>query len=371
MRVWFLPKVDWYVVRSVLVLFFMCAFALCFLVAVVDAFERVDEFKDFAEREHFGVLATSWLALRYYFYLTPQYFVQYMVPFVSMLAGVFVVSMMSSHREFTALRASGVPLQRVLLPVVLTAVALGLGVYLMRDSVLPALARGAHATANRLRPRRGKPVTVVIRHGDQVHTYTMGHFDPIERVAYNFRLEVRNLEDWRAGKMDVVEIYTDLDAKLVGSEWRLGLEPRHVLRDRYQEKALPEGPIATPVTPAMLEQQTIGAAVLTRDDLVALAADRGKRVELARRQASPLSGAAILLVAMSLLMRHERVNPGSRIGRVKSMLYAILVCTAHYAVGGLMLGAAEAGQLPPLLAAWLPNLSFGLWGGISFWRVNL
>jgi lipopolysaccharide export LptBFGC system permease protein LptF len=370
-RFYLLPKVDLYVVRLVLGMMAMGAVAICLLVAVVDAFQRMDEFVEFARREEYGALATTWLVVQYYVCLTPQYFLLYMVPFVSMLAGVSVVAVMSSHREFTALRASGVPLQRVLLPVVLTVLAIGAGVFLTRDAFLPSLARWANAVSLKLRPRGGRAVTVVLRRDGEVATYCMGHFDPVRRVAHNFRLEVRDWQDWRAGRTGRFDLHVAADAQLAGGVWHLGTDARHLRVGPGGQPSLPVEDIPTRVTPAMLEQATLGLSVMTSDDLQALSADITKVVELARRRAAPLAGVSVLLVGMSLLLLRERSNPGSQVGRVKSIIYAILVTAAYYGLQGVCLNLAEAQHLGPNLAAWIPNLAFGSVGGYTFWKVNL
>ncbi|MFW5856802.1 MAG: LptF/LptG family permease [Planctomycetota bacterium] len=373
-----LPRVDWYVTRSILALLVMCTLAICSLVAVIDAFQRVDEFVEFAESQNYGFLSTAWMVVEYYLCLTPQYLIQYMVPFISMLSGVSVVSMMASHREFTAVRASGVPLQRVLLPLLITTLALGLIVFIGRDSVLPGIAREAHGISLRMKPGKGRSVTVVLRDGERVHSLAIGHFDMLTRKAYHFRLEIRDWADWRAGRTDRCEVLTAEEATLAvdpdtgGQVWRLGPHAEHV---RFEEGGVPALPdrreVPTLVTPAMLEQESLGLAVMTSADLARLSDDVAKQVELARRRAAPLAGTVVLLVGMSLIMRRERIDPGSRIGRVKGLIYAVFVCAAYYAVQEFCLSAAEDERIHPLLAAWIPNVGFGAWGGWSYWRVNL
>lgn len=373
MHIKLLPKVDTYVTKSVLFFFVLCTFMSCFLVAIVDATQRMDEFLEFSQRENYGFLATTYLVTKYYLCLTPQYFIQYLVPFTSMLAGVCVVSVMSSHREFTALRASGIPLQRVLAPVIISVFLFGLSVFIIRDSVLPSLAREANAVSLMVKPRGGKPVTIVIKDDEKktIETYMMGNFDSKRHIAYNFRLEIRKLEDIRSGRTNIYEVYTDNDAKLVDNEWRMGMHPRHLLKGYYEERELPVENIPTTITPAMLEQQTLGFAVMTANDLAAFPDDIDKQIELAQRRMAPFAGVIIMLMGISFILRREREDPGSRVGRVKSIVFAILICAVYYIVQGIFMGAAEGETLGPNSSAWLPNLAFGAWGVYTFRHVNL
>ncbi len=369
----FLPKVDTYVIKSILFYFVMCTLTSCFLVAVVDATQRMDDFIDFAKRENYGTLATSYLLAKYYFCLTPQYFIQYLIPFTSMLAGISAVTVMSSHREFTALRASGIPMQRVIAPIVISVFLFGFTVFIIRDSVLPALAREANAVSLMVKPRGGKPVTIVIRNDKEGtrKTYMMGHFDSDKKIAYNFRLEIRKLKDIKDGKTNIYEVYSDEDAKLVNGEWRLGMHPKHLMKGFYETKELPIKNIPTSITPAMLEQQTLGFAVMTANDLAAFPDDVAKQIELAQHRSAPFAGVIIMLIGVSFILRREREDPGSRVGRVKSIIYSIAICIAYYIAQGLSLGLAEGETINANLAAWIPNLTFGAWGIYNIKHVNL
>jgi len=362
---------DSYVTRSVLVVMGLCALAVCLLVSIVDAFQRMDEFLRLAEIAELSFLQTLYVIGKYYLCLTLQYFIQFMVPFVSMLAGIIVVTAMCSHREFTALRASGVPLQRVLLPMVLAILLLGLAIFVLRDSVLPHLAREAHSVNLMMKPKGGKPVTLVLRDNQYIKTYMMGHFDPVRRKAYNFRLEIRDQRLWQQGRTDEYEVYTDVDPRLSEGKWLLGVHAQRYYQGRYgREMRKPES-IPTRVTPAMLEQAALGPAVMTSEELSNLGDDMSMQVELAQRRAIPVAGTILLLVGVSMVLFSERTDPGSASGRAKSVIMAILLCAAYYLAQAVFVGFAESGGIGPNLAAWLPNLIFGSWAGYSFWRINI
>ena len=378
MRGGFLPKVDGYMVRQTLAVFAFCTVVLCFLVAVVDAFQQMDDFREFARREQMDTLMVLAKIGIYYFCLTGQYFLQFMVPFVLLLAGAIVASQMSASREFTALRASGVPLQRVLLPIPVVALLIGTAVFLTRDEVLPMLARGANGVASEVRPRKSRPVTVVLSNRDRgiVETLTLGHFEPKDGAAErgratHFRLERQKAADIQAGQMDMYEVFTAPEATLHDGYWVLGVGAQHRTQGQWVQPVSDKvDPIPTTVTSAILEQQTIGLSVMTSVDLKALSADLDKQVELARRRAAPLAGMVILLVGLPLVVRRE-LGTQRMAGLVLGVILALLVCVLFYVFQEFCAGLAMSEWIWPIVGAWLPVAIFGVWGYAWFRTVRI
>jgi lipopolysaccharide export LptBFGC system permease protein LptF len=255
----------------------------------------------------------------------------------------------------------------------LTVFVVGTFIFTFRDVILPSIVREANEISLLIKPRGGKPVTIILTDEENgtINTYMMGHFDSLKKVAYNFRLEKRKIEDWRQGKTNIYEVYTDDKATLDGDTWRFGMNPRHYLKGYYEERELPIGNIKTAITPAMLEQQSLGLAVMTSSELSAFPNDVTKMIELAQRRAAPFASVVIMLVAASFILHRERENPGSAVGRVKSIVMALLICAGFYLVQGIFVSFAEAEWIGPNLASWAPNIVFGIWGGHAFRHVNL
>lgn len=381
MRLGILPKVDGYIIRQTVTIFLLCTVVLCFLVAVVDAFQQMDEFREYAKSNDVDVFTLLGSIGLYYICLTSQYLLQHMVPFVLLISGAIVASQMSSNREFTALRASGVPLQRVLLPIPLVALTIGLGVFLVRDHVLPMLAREANVIATKIRPRKSQPITIVIHKTDEQHpgedvmeTLNIGHFDAENRIAHAFRLErqkLNKIHSANAVDMTSYDVFSAGEAKLTNAFWMLSDHPSHVRKGRYHLRRTDlVDPISTTVTSAMLEQQAIGPAVMTAADLEAMSYDLDKQIELARRRAAPFAGALVLLVGLPLVVRRELSAQGS-VGLVMGVILALLVCSGFYVFQEFCTGLAMSEWLWPNVAVWIPNLFFGVWGGIWFRRANI
>lgn len=111
--------------------------ALVGIYLLVDFFERIDNFME--KKLPFA------LALRYFACKTPLMLEQLM-PVAVMLAAILTVGLLNHHRELNTLLATGIPLRRVIRPVLIGAVAATLFTVTMAQWVVPA----TMATVNRI-----------------------------------------------------------------------------------------------------------------------------------------------------------------------------------------------------------------------------
>jgi lipopolysaccharide export system permease protein len=86
-------------------------------------------------------------------------------------------------------------------------------------------------------------------------------------------------------------------------------------------------------------------------------------VELYRRQAMPWAPVWFAMAAVGLGMGRAR-------SRALSLVLCTLVVFAYYASTMLCLYLAGESELPSRLAAWLPNLLFGVLGALLVWRAG-
>ena len=87
-------------------------------------------------------------------------------------------------------------------------------------------------------------------------------------------------------------------------------------------------------------------------------------LDLARRFAVPFASLVMALIAAPLGLRSHRTSNAVGMG-ISLILIFTYYFLAHYLD---MFG--ESGQMPPLLAAWLPNIIAGVAGVGLLWRAN-
>ena len=82
------------------------------------------------------------------------------------------------------------------------------------------------------------------------------------------------------------------------------------------------------------------------------------------RLAAPWTCLVVVLIAIPF------GAPSGRRNVFVGVASSILICFAYFVVQQVALGLGSGGHIPPWLAAWLPNLAFGLTGVVLTSRVR-
>jgi lipopolysaccharide export LptBFGC system permease protein LptF len=333
-----------------------------------------------ARRESHDLETTVVTFLVYYATFVPQLIFQYMLP-VSMLlaASITATSSFSGPRgnnEYTVIRSAGVPVLRAFFPLLFPALVVAAGFQASRDHFLPDMVRDATGILNRLRLRTANPTSVSLVGPDGFQTAAIGLFSQ-DAVAHNIILEIRDQDkfrrgDPREGDNDFVA-YRAAAAKLEpdaeGNYRWVPLEKGEVhIYSRFTRNAKPwTEPIPTPMTPAMIERQTLGDAVSTWRDLLILRDDNaGARFEMHWRLADPLACCLLIVWGTGICM--GRMLRGRGANYIQSITISMLAAGVFYIFrlagktlweSGML--TAEEGIWYPLAAAAVIALPIALW----------
>jgi lipopolysaccharide export LptBFGC system permease protein LptF len=372
-----MPKTDAYFARTFMKYFLLCFVSLLALVVVGDLFQRGDEFAYFSKKSEYGNWAVIYIIIQYYLVYAPQLVLRFMLPLVMLLAAVITVTSSLVHNEYTVLRSAGISMQRALLPVLVPAFLIGMGIHLTRDLYLPFLVGKSHEISTTIRPRNARPLSLVVRDGKELQSISMGHFDD-DGYAHNLRIEVRDLEKLQQGQ-DSFQAYTAHAAALRPRgmidvpegdtrelQWMPTASPRLVKYGRYARfETTWEEPIPTVITPAMLERQVLGEAIMTWDDLTKLADDEiDVRLEMHRRRAAPWAG--MLLSLLGIVVALKQALRGGQSDYIKNIVKAILLCAGYYILNETFVSFGQSETLGPLLAVWMPVFIIGGFGGYIY-----
>lgn len=332
---------------------------LCALFMIVTLFQLLDSIT----RNKIG-----WSVVASYLIFLMPMVLNYTAPVAALVAVMVAFGLLEKQNQVMALKASGQSIYRLAAPALIASLLLAVLVFLNQDYVLPFTNRRQDSLLHLIRSGQEPPKTFyqtdhqwIFGAGARIYNYD--HFDPINNVFA--RLTVLDLEREPFGiKRRVFARRARWDE--ASREWVLegGWERRFedgrvTYHEEFQERreAFPEGPdyfkrdwrASSMMSLAELSRQMKKLARAGFDVLDLKIAFHGKL-------AFPLTCLVMVLIGIpfALLVGRRGALHGVTIGLVIGLVY--------WGALGLFEQMGRYELLPPLLAAWGPNLIFGASG---------
>ena len=358
---------DLYVTRQYLQVF---ALGLASLLGIF----YIATFIDLADKLFRGA-ATSSMLLRYFYFETPQY-IYYVIPMSALIATLVTIGVMTKNSELVVMKACGVSLYRVAMPLLLFAVFASALLFGLQERVLAYSNREADKL---IRVIRGLPPQSF---GALDRRWTVGengdiyHFDFFDPRANEFsNLATYRLDDgnWRLGLLTraqrvrlVRHAGPDGRPALVwkasqGWTRRFSQAVRKsgakdvIMYESFSERDLAlEPPAYFKNDEPEAEQMTYGQL---RSYITQLRTGGYNvvpyMVSLQRKVAFPF-----VTLVMTLLAVPFAVTTGRR-GALYGVGVGIVLAIVYWTMLSVFAAMGAGGLLSPMLAAWAPNILFG------------
>jgi len=361
--------IDRYMLRQFLQVLAICFLSLAGLYIVIDAFNHLDHFVDFADT-YGSLLATMG---KFYAYRSLAFF-DWMSGTMALVAAMFTVTWIQRHHEMTALMAAGIPRLRVLRPVLIAAICVSFLAVANRELVIPKTRRQLATDSKNLGGQQ--EVAMQSRFDSQTDVLLGGEtvvFAEKKINRPNFVLPV--------GLDQFGRQLTAAEARYLPA--REGLEGGYLLSGLISPRALLSGPslrldgkpvVITPKDAAWLEPNDVfvvsgvsfeflSAGSTWRDyastrelihELRSPSTDLGVDVRYAihSRFLQPFLDTTLLFLGLPLVVSRGNRNPYFAIGLCIGVVALFMV---------VKLGCQSlclTGWLQPPLAAWLPLMVF-------------
>jgi lipopolysaccharide export system permease protein len=335
-------------------LFSLLAFILIFV--LVDVFEKLDFLIDHR--------VTVSLAFLYYLYQIP-YITVLVMPVAMLLASMAVTGSLARHNEMISMKAAGLHLYRIFLPLFLLGLAVSLATLTVGETLIPATNR-LKGELERRRIRQEAQVDRSLRHhflydGAQGRQYYIKRLDADRGVMDSLSLLqldknhniVLRLDAgrgvWREGRW----VLSGVIRRRFGPD---GSEQADSLASLVLEDC-PETP-ADFVEPVLLPDEMGFFELRKYIDRIRRSGGDVRRpvVDLYLKLSFPFANLIILLFGLPLMANARRS------GAALSFAVSMLICFAFWGILQTGRALGHGGSLSPLLAAWLPNLVFGMVG---------
>jgi len=342
---------DRYIVRRLLPPILLVIFSTALLYVVADLSGNVEDMA--RNRVPAGVI------LAYYANLVPQVFLD-VTPFALMIAVLILLTLLERQQEMTALKAAGISLFRLTIPVLLIAAVAAAGLWILGEAVVPNANREAQRLLDRIKGREttrtyrasdrqwllsrdGESLYNFLRYDDPSDTlirFTMFRIDEdMELNFYLFSRRVRFLDGaWIADSGWFRQIFPDGtdEFKRITAPMKLEIaeEPGYFGQEYRRPSEMSVGELASYIR-----------------ELI----DSGYRpskliVRWHQKFAYPLSAFVMVLLALPFGLNRG----GRRVTTMQGVAVALTLGIFYFMLTALFGRLGEVEVLPPVIGAWAP-----------------
>jgi lipopolysaccharide export system permease protein len=353
----FLPMggiLDLYLTRGFVRIFCSSLLIITALFMVVDLFDRAGAFVESG--------ASLWTMVRYFVYKIPLS-VSRIIGFATLFSTLFTLGMLARSQEITAMRASGLSVQRISMPLVILSFAICGATFFLNESLVPAFSHRAdtiYKTEIRNKKQQSLFGTWDIWLRGDGSFINIDYFDAANNTMEGVTVFVLNRDFSLSGFVEIPR------GRWNGTKWEI----EKALEWRF----LPDGKMASRqiATPPLIAETPEDLKLLARDasefsyfDLQKQIADmRAKgidatayEVDLQTKLALPFISPLMVLLAVPFALK-KHVSGGIAL----SFGVAMLIGFSYWVLIAFCISLGHGGALPAWLAAWAPNLIFTLIG---------
>lgn len=355
---------DDYVLREFLGTFAMVLLTFVLLMLVFTFFERMGDII----RNRTPLVTVG----EYLFNLVPS-MVYTLMPLGVLVAVLVTFGVLNRSSELTAMKATGISIYRVIVPVLAIAGVLAVGLFLFDESYLPGANRRQEALLSVI---KGRPAQTFLRPDQQWifgqqepgrpgRIYFYQFFDPDHDRFANlsvFEFDPENFSLTRRISANSVHWDQHLNQWIFEDGWDRHFEGEAV--SSYDHFSLSTF-ASLSEQPAYFKKENHQSSEMSFLELSRYIHDLRQsgfdtmrlRVQLDHKLAYPL-----ITLIMAVLAVPFSLSMGKR-GSLTGIAAAIGVAIAYWVVAGIFEAMGNVNMLPAVLAAWSPDLLFGLAGG--------
>lgn len=348
-----------YVIREYLKVFFLSLTGLIFIYLVVLFFQKVDLFIKHQ--------APFLLIFEYLLYKIPEVIFQWTLPYAILLSTLLTLGTLSRHSEITAMKAGGVSLYRITIPLFIFALLISLFSFLGNEYLVPLTNQKTRYLLS-AKVRKEEQTSLFKNYKLWYHSdrniFNIQLLDEKERrlkgiTLYQFDDQFRCLR-----RVDARE------AKWTDGKWKYY---QGAIRDFEEGGAIQtvfftEMEISLPESWEAFQRIERKAGEMSYTELrnyiqkiQASGYDSTRyRTDLYAKLSYPFLNLIMILIGIPFALKTGRSG-----GVALSIGISVMIGFAYGVTFYIFLSFGKSGVLPPLVAAWTPTLIFGLAGVLT------
>jgi LPS export ABC transporter permease LptF/LPS export ABC transporter permease LptG len=297
-----------------------------------------------------------------------------LTPLSVLLAVLTTFGLLEKSNEITAMKATGTSIYRVAFPVLVIAAAISASLFFFDQFYIPAANQRQETLRNQI---KGKPAQTYLRpdrkwiFGEHNTIYYYEFFDPDQNTFANitaFQFDPATFE--LTGRVHASRAHWSDDMQ----KWIFEQGWSRTFRGSAIQSYHPFDADTFPTLiepPSYFKKEVRQSSEMNYKELRAYIADLQQsgfdvvrlRVQLQKKFAYP-----IITLVMAILAIPFSLSAGRK-GALTGIAVALSVAIVYFVAAGLFEAMGNASQLPAAMAAWAPDLIFGLLGGYLLLKV--
>lgn len=351
----FLNRLDIYLMKKFLGTYFFTILLIISIAVVFDYNDNIDKFTKFQ---------APWDQIIFVYYLN---FVPFYANFFSslfiFLSVIFFTTKLAGNSEIIAMQAAGVKFSRIMRPYMLSAAIIAALSFYLGSEIIPQGSVKRLAFENQYKNKTKDPTyadNIQMQVDTGVIAY-IGHYENTNKTGYDFCLDkfynkklvshltasritydTLNAEKyhWKIYRPTIRElktntekirsIYSNVDSVII-------MEPSDFLATKHMEETMTNEELLD-----QIEKQRIrGTGQMTRFE-----------VEYHKRLAAPFASFILAAIGLSLAAKKRKNGMGLALG------IGLALSAAYFLFQTVSASFSVNAGLPPIVAAWLPNIVF-------------
>ncbi|MGH7831533.1 MAG: LPS export ABC transporter permease LptG [Candidatus Binatia bacterium] len=349
---------DRYLIAGFARIFAISLLAITALYLIVDLSDRADNFLKSG--------ASLGSSLQYFLYRLPL-FISRVFGFATLFSVFLTVGMLSRHQEITAMRAAGLSLHRLSLPLLLVSLAISLLTFSWNESLLPVFSRKAQhiykTEVKKKQPQNLVGSKEIWIHGNGVFI-SAADFDSKQNILRGLIIYLMNRDFSLKGLIEVPwarwnGAYWEANGS---TEWLFLANGKMTQRPAANPLPISETPEDFMVFAREPEEFSFFELKRQIEELREKGIDPSEyEVDLQIKLAVPLVSPLMAFLAIPFALRH-----GPAGGMALSFVLTMLIGFGYWSMLAFSVSLGHSGALPPWIAAWIPNFTLALVGLFFF-----
>ena len=287
-----------------------------------------------------------------------------MVPIAGFVAVFFTLGRMVRNSEFTAMKAGGVSVYRLLAPILIVTLIICCLFAVFYNRIASPAFHQAHLLQNNVKPQRGTNVVFkgknnrvfysqrIVLDDKEINQLTIYEYDAENRLD---RITFANSATWTPNEWELADGYIRHFEE--GVEVDYETFETHVIERRED----PERFIGSEKDPRAMTIKELREQIAYKREAGQIS--RREQVKLFHKTAYPFATVVVVMLGAPIAIRFGRA------GFFAGLVLAFFLSFIYWALSFATLeGLSENGKLHPFLACWGANILYAIVGSIMIWR---